>query len=134
MIRAVSAQKPKAIGLDVLLPEVEDEANDAALQSAIAAAPNLVLGAKISGSLENNLRIDPLPRFSKSAKVAGHVQAIVDTDGICRSIPLEEPTTEGPRPAFALKIAEFVNPALAAIESSSGVSGPACRSLKRGRC
>ena len=113
LIRAVSAQEPKAVGLDVLLPEVEDEANDAALESAIAAAPNLVLGAKISGSLDNNLWIDPLPRFSQNAKGIGHVQAIVDADGVCRSIPLEEPTTEGPRPAFALKLAELINPTLA---------------------
>ncbi len=78
LIRSVSAQQPKAIGLDVLLPEVEDESNDSALESAIISAPNLVLGAKISGSLDNNLWIDPLPRFSKNAKGTGHVQAIVD--------------------------------------------------------
>ncbi len=135
LIRAVSAQKPKAIGLDVLLPEVEDEANDAALQSAIAAAPNLVLGAKISGSLDNNLWIDPLPRFSKSAKGVGHVQAIVDGDGVCRSIPLEEPSLDGARPAFALKIAELVNPQLvnlkpAKTESSSSVSAPALQKFE----
>jgi signal transduction histidine kinase/CHASE2 domain-containing sensor protein len=125
LIRAVSAQQPKAVGLDVLLPEVEDEANDSALESAIAAAPNLVLGAKISGSLDNNLWIDPLPRFSQSAKGVGHVQAIVDADGVCRSIPLEEPTTEGPRPAFALKLAELMQPALANLESSSGATASA---------
>jgi signal transduction histidine kinase/CHASE2 domain-containing sensor protein len=125
LIRAVSAQHPKAIGLDVLLPEVEDETDDAALESAIASAPNLVLAAKISGSLDNSLWIDPLPRFSKNAKGVGHVQAIVDGDGLCRSIPLEEPSTEGPRPAFALKVAELINPALANMESISGVNAPA---------
>ncbi len=130
LIRKVTAQQPKAVGLDVLLPEVEDEANDAALESAIAAAPNLVLGAKISGSLDSNLWIDPLPRFSHSAKGVGHVQAIVDADGVCRSIPLEEPTTEGPRPAFALKLAELINPTLASLESSSGGTAPALQKFE----
>jgi signal transduction histidine kinase/CHASE2 domain-containing sensor protein len=129
LIRSVSAQQPKAIGLDVLLPEVEDESNDSALESAITSAPNLVLGAKISGSLDNNLWIDPLPRFSKNAKGIGHVQAIVDVDGVCRSIPLEEPSTEGPRPAFALKLAELVDPALAKMESASGINAPAMQNF-----
>ena len=35
LIRAVSAQNPKAIGMDILLPEQEDEQNDSALASAI---------------------------------------------------------------------------------------------------
>ena len=39
LIRAVSAQSPKAIGVDVLLPELEDEANDAALTAAIWSLP-----------------------------------------------------------------------------------------------
>src|SRR5436309_2374250 len=50
LIRAVSAQNPKAIGVDVLLPELEDEQNDSALASAIQSAPNIVLAAKISTS------------------------------------------------------------------------------------
>src|SRR5947209_9605640 len=41
LIDAVSKQQPKAIGLDVLLPEKEDEQNDTALSRAIQAAPNL---------------------------------------------------------------------------------------------
>ncbi|HEV7552817.1 MAG TPA: CHASE2 domain-containing protein, partial [Candidatus Angelobacter sp.] len=35
LIRAVSVEHPNAIGMDILLPEVEDEQNDAALASAI---------------------------------------------------------------------------------------------------
>src|SRR5215467_11245586 len=50
LIRAVSAEQPKAIGMDILLPEPEDETNDAALADAIQAAPNMVLAAKISSS------------------------------------------------------------------------------------
>ncbi|MGZ4830710.1 MAG: CHASE2 domain-containing protein, partial [Candidatus Angelobacter sp.] len=95
LIRAVSAQKPKAIGVDVLLPELEDEPNDSALAAAIQSAPNIVLAAKISTSPTGNLWMDPLPRFAQAAKGVGHVQAIIDFDGLCRSIPVQEPSADG---------------------------------------
>jgi signal transduction histidine kinase len=110
LVRAVSAQNPKAIGVDVLLPEIEDEANDSALTAAIQSAPNIVLAAKISTSPTGNLWMDPLPRFAHAAKGVGHVQAIIDFDGLCRSIPVQEPSADGLRPAFALKLAELAKP------------------------
>jgi signal transduction histidine kinase/CHASE2 domain-containing sensor protein len=108
LLTAVSSQHPRALGLDILLSEPEDEANDAALAQAIHSAPNAVLASKISGGLDTNHWIDPLPRFAQAAKGIGHVQAIVDSDGICRRIPAEEPSIDGPRPAFALKLASLV--------------------------
>ena len=97
LVRAVSAQQPKAIGMDILLPEAEDEQNDSALQSAIQSAPNMVLAAKISSSPTGNLWMDPLPRFAQAAKGVGHVQAMIDFDGLCRGIPIQEPSAEGLR-------------------------------------
>ncbi len=133
LISAVSQQKPAAIGLDVLLPEPEDEGNDAALEVAIRSANNLVLATKISSSLDNRMWIDPLPRFARAAKATGHVQAIVDDDGLCRGIPLEEPAADGLRPALALKVAALVNPEFAKMEphaaSGSGVERLESRSL-----
>ena len=113
LVQAVSAQHPKVIGMDVLLPEAEDEPNDAALTNAIQSAPNMVLAAKISTSPTGNLWMDPLPRFAQAAKGVGHVQAIIDFDGLCRSIPMQEPTAEDLRPAFALKLASLVQPNIA---------------------
>lgn len=110
LIHAVSQQQPKAIGVDVLLPEAEDEQNDSDLTRAIQSAPNLVLAAKISTSPTGNLWIDPLPRFAQAAKGVGHVQAIIDFDGVCRSIPVDEPSADGLRPAFALKLAALAQP------------------------
>ena len=92
LIRAVTEQKPKAIGMDILLPEAEDEANDSALAEAIQSAPSMVLAAKISSSPTGNLWMDPRPRFAAAAKGVGHVQAIIDFDGLCRSIPVQEPS------------------------------------------
>ncbi len=114
LIDQVSRQKPKAIGVDVLLSEAEDEKNDARLTQAIQAAPNLVLAAKISTSPTGNMWIDPLDRFADAAKGGvGHVQAVIDFDGVCRSVPLDEPSLDGLRPAFGLKLASLAQPALA---------------------
>jgi len=110
LLAAVSQQQPKAIGIDVLLPEAEDEQNDSELTKAIQAAPNVVLAAKISSSPTGNLWIDPLPRFAQAAKGVGHVQAIIDFDGLCRSVPVEEPSADGLREAFAIKLARLVKP------------------------
>jgi signal transduction histidine kinase/CHASE2 domain-containing sensor protein len=133
LIHAVSAQRPKAIGVDILLPEAEDPANDAELAAAIASAHNVILATKISGSPQMKLWSDPLPLFAKAAKGVGHVQAIVDDDGLCRSIPAEEPSLDGPRPAFALKLAETIKPELSALEtprtSGAGVERADLRQL-----
>src|SRR5215470_1655928 len=118
LVRTVSAQKPKAIGLDILLSEPEDETNDAELEQALAGAPSVVLASKISTSPASHLWVDPLPRFAGKAAAVGHVQAVIDFDGLCRSIPLEEPSIEGSRPAFALKLAEQANPSLKSLEST----------------
>lgn len=133
LIRAVTSQHPKAIGIDILLPEPEDPSDDDDLAAAIAAAPNVVLATKISGSPQSKLWSDPLPLFARAAKGVGHVQAIVDDDGLCRSIPAEEPSVDGPRPAFALKLADLINKRLKAIEtpriSGSGVERANLRQL-----
>jgi len=124
LIHAVSKEQPAAVGVDVLLSEREDEQNDTELARAIQAAPNVVLVAKISNSQESGLWVDPLPIFSQAAKGVGHVQAITDFDGLCRSIPIQEPGVDGPSPAFALKLAELLQPQLAALEGSHESTGP----------
>jgi signal transduction histidine kinase/CHASE2 domain-containing sensor protein len=129
LIRAVSAEQPKAIGMDILLPEAEDEANDSALADAIQAAPNMVLAAKISSSPSGDLWMDPRPRFAQAAKGVGHVQAVIDFDGLCRSIPAEEPSVDGLRPAFALKLAALVQPNTSSGRASSTTSGPGVERL-----
>src|SRR5215472_11775515 len=104
VVRAVNRQHPKVIGIDILLSEKEDAANDQALQSAMEQAGNVVLPAKISGSPEHSLWTDPLPDFVRIAAATGHAQAAPDSDGVYRRIPLFEPSADGARPAFALAI------------------------------
>ena len=119
LLRVTSSFHPKAIGIDILLADREDEANDSEMANAIAATPNIVLATKISGSLAGSLWVDPVPIFANGATAVGHVQAALDADGVCRQIPIAEPSVEGPRFAFALKLAEVVRHDLVALESSA---------------
>ena len=118
LVQTVSQFHPKAIGVDIILSEPEDEANDSTLAAALEQARNVVLPSKISNSLEGGLWIDPLPRFSKAAAAVGHVQAVVDSDGLCRRIPIGEPSAEGPRLAFAAELVKVANPGTAMPEEA----------------
>ena len=106
LLRAASAQHPRVLALDILLAEPENEKSDSELSDVIRSAGNVVLAAKISNSTENGLWVEPLPRFSSAAAGVGHVQTVIDADGICRRIPISEPTIDGPRQAFALEAAQ----------------------------
>ena len=104
LIRATTAQRPAAIGLDILLSEAEGTRNDDDLTRAIKEAGNVVLATKV-GSAQPRLWLDPLPVFIASSAGLGHVQAVEDADGICRSVPVRELSVEGPRWALALEVA-----------------------------
>jgi signal transduction histidine kinase len=103
LVRATAAQHPGAIGLDILLSEAEDARDDNDLGKALREAGNVVLAAKLSGS-QQRLWADPLPLFLANSAGVGHVQAVEDADGICRSVPVRELSAEGPRWAFALEV------------------------------
>src|SRR6266852_3081818 len=105
VVRAASAEHPKALGLDILLSETEDETNDRELAKALKDAGNTVLVSKISNSPQGRLWVEPLPLFAQSAVAVGHAQAALGPDSICRSVPVRELSLEGPRWAFALEIA-----------------------------
>jgi len=103
LVRAASAQRPSAIGLDILLAEAGDAPSDNDLAKAIREAGNVVLAAKVSGSPQR-LWTEPLPQFLASGASVGHVQAVEDADGICRRVPARELSLDGPQWAMALEI------------------------------
>lgn len=103
LVRATSAQQPGAIGLDVLLSEAEDARNDDELAKAFRDAGNVVLATKV-GFSQQRLWADPLPVFIAGSAAVGHVQAVEDPDGICRSVPVRELSVDGPRWALALEV------------------------------
>jgi len=105
VVRAAAAERPKALGLDILLLEKEDEEDDREFAASLKAAGNVVLVSKISNSPGGKLWAEPLPLFSRSAVAIGHAQAVLGPDSICRSVPVQELTIEGPRWALALEVA-----------------------------
>ena len=105
VVRAASAEHPKALGLDILLSETEDETNDRELAKALKDAGNTVLVAKINNSQQGRLWVEPLPLFAQNAVAVGHAQATLGPDSICRSVPVRELSLEGPRWAFAVEVA-----------------------------
>jgi signal transduction histidine kinase/CHASE2 domain-containing sensor protein len=105
VVRAAAAERPKALGLDILLLETEDEKDDREFAASLKAAGNVVLVSKISNSQGGKLWEEPLPLFSRSAVAIGHAQAVLGPDSICRSVPVQELTIEGPRWALALEVA-----------------------------
>src|ERR1700687_5005299 len=82
LIRAIHAHRPRAIGIDILLSEPEDEQNDSALAGSIRDAGNVVLVDKITGSPGGKLWVEPLRRFAAASAGVGHVQVALDADGI----------------------------------------------------
>src|SRR5260221_3296518 len=109
VVRAASAEHPKVLGLDILLSETEDEANDRELAKALKDAGNTVLVAKISNSPQGRLWVEPLPLFAQNALAIGHAQAALGPDSICRSVPVRELSLERPRWAFALAVARVAS-------------------------
>ena len=105
LVRAASAQGPRALGLDIILSESQEEAADRDLAEALGSAGNVVLATKIAASPEHSAWAEPLPLFALRAAGVGHVQAVLGPDGICRSVPAREVTLEGPRWALALEVA-----------------------------
>src|ERR1017187_8720405 len=106
LVRATAAQRPGAIGVDILLSEAEDARNDNDLAKALREAGNVVLSTKVGGSPQR-VWADPLPIFAANSAGVGHVQAVEDADGICRSVPVRELSAEGPRWALALEVSRI---------------------------
>jgi CHASE2 domain-containing sensor protein len=105
LVRAASAQGPRALGVDIILSEPQEQAADRDLAEALASGGNVVLATKITASPEHSAWAEPLPLFGRRAAGIGHVHAVLGPDGICRSVPAREMTLEGPRSALALEVA-----------------------------
>ncbi|HLX46260.1 MAG TPA: CHASE2 domain-containing protein [Bryobacteraceae bacterium] len=99
----IAKAKPKAVALDVTLPDATEPDVDARLEAALRATPNLVLPCQsvIAGNAKK--WEDPLPRFRTLARAVGHVDHKRDQDGVNREIPLEELEGNDQRWALALQ-------------------------------
>jgi signal transduction histidine kinase len=81
----VNSASPRAVALDVILADDVDLVEDARLEAALRATPNLILGSQIvEGKWE-----DPAARFKPLAVALGHVHTERDhSDGVSRQIEL----------------------------------------------
>lgn len=100
-LQSLSGAHPKAVALDVILADRQDDAVDARLESVLGKVHNLVLPCElVDGRWE-----DPLPRFGARAAALGHIHPGPDRDGVSREIPLEL-TANGVR-RWALSLEAF---------------------------
>ena len=84
-LEELASAPTKAVAVDVILADKQDDAGDARLEATLARLHNLVLPCEIvDGRWE-----DPLPRFRAQSAALGHVHVGPDKDGVSRGVPLE---------------------------------------------
>jgi CHASE2 domain-containing sensor protein len=85
-LKALQPAHPKAIGVDIVLADTTDSADNAQLEAALRGSSNVVLSCEF---LSNRWEL-PIERFKKYSKGVGHVHPEEgQTDGVNRGIPLE---------------------------------------------
>ncbi len=101
-LEQLAAAQPRAVALDVTLPDEGDPSADARLEAALAGLPNLVLPCEL---VDDGRRWeDPHPRFRRHAAALGHVHADPDPlDNVTRRIPLAKATGRDRRWALSLE-------------------------------
>lgn len=109
LVDAIAAQKPRVIGIDILLSEAQDTANDVALVDALTRADRVVLVDKVAAFPDGARWIEPLPKFAGAASATGHAQAVLDSDGLCRRFPPQQLSLSGERYAFAIEVANLAS-------------------------
>ena len=81
----IAAGAPQLIGLDVILPERRDPAQDSALAGALERAGNVIL---VTSRTEGGIWEDPRPEFRDAALDVAAASLYLDEDGAVRRVPL----------------------------------------------
>lgn len=108
LTRNLTEAGAQVVGLDILLSEPQSPAADTTLREALG--KRTVLVDKIGFYPDGPRWTEPLPEFAQTAGAVGHALAVLDTDSVCRHFPPREVTTEGLRWAFAVEVAQRVDP------------------------
>lgn len=92
LINRLQQENAAAIGLDIVFAEADTVEADQALAAAITQAKNVVLPVLLESTRVNGQIIEtlPLPSLASAAADIGRVHAVLDEDGIARSIYLQE--------------------------------------------
>jgi len=112
LLDRVSAASPKVIGLDILLvePDPNDAAGDKDLADAIAKSGRVVLPVVAESGHGQAAFRPPPPDFAQGAAALGHGHAVLDSDGIARSVWLVEGPKGGELEHFAYAVLRVVAP------------------------
>ena len=101
-LRLISAAKPKAVAVDIILNDRHDDVGDASLADAFQVTPQLVLSSMLQKDPPG--WADPRPEFKRWAAALGHVYAKPDVeDAVTRVIPLDQHAGREQRWALALE-------------------------------
>ncbi len=112
----MAAAPPLVVAVDLTLADNGDEAEDAALEAALARTTNLILGCEMMP--DSSAWQDPIPGFRRSARALGHVHALAGPDDeINRRVALERVAGRTRRWALSLEALRLAT-ATAEIESS----------------
>ena len=103
LVNQVSAQEPRALGLDILFGEPDDDypGDDLLLARAIEHGARTVLPVARRGQAGLAAADLPIAPLREAASQLGHVQVQVDADGITRSLFAEEGPASAPWPHFS---------------------------------
>ncbi|MBV7455654.1 CHASE2 domain-containing protein [Acidovorax sp. sif1233] len=116
LIARVSAQQPRAIGMDVLFNEedLDYPGDDVLLADAMQRSRRVVLPVLRRGHGPAADTADlPWPAFADAAARLGHVHVVPDNDGVVRSLYLQEGPAAAPWPHFSMALQCVADPALA---------------------
>ena len=108
LVDVVTAQNPKAIGLDILFsePDLDYPLDDALLAQALARSQRVVLPVlqrNQAGLMEGASEL-PLDVFADAAAALGHVHVAPDGDGVVRGLYLQEGPASAPWSHFSLAL------------------------------
>jgi adenylate cyclase len=126
----LSKNPPLAVGLDVMLSEPSrlGALDDAELAAALVSATYpvvLPIEAELAGendSLKIVSAISPLPEFRSAGNVAlGHVNLLIDSDGVARRFPMELEYGDGLVESWAEKLIKAAGLPLPAVEERDRV-------------
>ncbi|MBS0611525.1 MAG: CHASE2 domain-containing protein [Proteobacteria bacterium] len=104
LLDQISAQEPRALGLDILFGEEDSDypGDDLLLARALERSARAVLPVARRDLGSFSAADAPLPLLRRAAAQLGHVQAQVDADGVARSLHEGEGPQTAPWPHFSV--------------------------------
>lgn len=127
LVEQITAQAPRALGLDILFGEEDNDypGDDLLLARALERNGRTVLPVARRGLGSLSEADAPAPLLRRAAAQLGHVQAQVDADGVARSLFQREGPQAAPWPHFSVAMLCAAGQALpSCLGNAAPASGP----------